>query len=141
MPSSRESSQPRSPALPVDSLPPEPPGKSKNTGVGSLSLLQGIFLTQESNLGFLHYRQIIYQLNYQGRPDPYMTTGKNKTLPIWTFVSQVMSFLFNMLSRFVIAFLPRSKHLLISRLQSLSAVILEPKKINNSIPYHQYLLD
>ena len=58
-----------------------------------------------------------------------MTTGKTIALTIWTFVSKVMSLLFNMLSRFVIAFLPRSKHLLISWLQSLSAVILEPKKI------------
>ena len=68
MPSSRGSSQPRSPALQADSLPPEPPGKPKNTGVGSLSLLQGIFLTQESNWGFLHCRKILYQLSYQGSP-------------------------------------------------------------------------
>ena len=59
---------------------------------------------------------------------PYMTTGKNISLTIWTFVNKVMSLLFNMLSRFEIAFLPRSKHLLISWLQSPSAVILEPKK-------------
>ena len=58
----------------------------------------------------------------------YMTTGKTVTLTMWIFVGKVMSLLFNMLSRFVIAFLPRSKHLLISWLQSLSAVILEPKK-------------
>ena len=57
-----------------------------------------------------------------------MTTGKTIALTIWTFIVKVMSLLFNMLSRFVIAFLPRSKHLLISRLQSPSAVILEPKK-------------
>ena len=60
-----------------------------------------------------------------------MTTGKTVALTIWTFVSKVMSLLFNMLSRLVIAFLPRSKHLLISRLQSPSAVILEPKKIKS----------
>ena len=54
----------------------------------------------------------------------YTTTGKTKALTILTFVSKVMSLLFNMLSRFVIAFLPRSKHLLISWLQSLSTVIL-----------------
>ena len=64
-------------------------------------------------------------------PQPYMTTGKTIALTIWTFVSKVMSLLFNMLSRFVIAFLPRSKHLLISWLQSLSAVILELKKIKS----------
>ena len=58
---------------------------------------------------------------------PYMTTGKTKALTRWTFVSKVMSLLFNMLFRLVITFLPRSKHLLISWLQSPSAVILEPK--------------
>ena len=60
---------------------------------------------------------------------PYMTTGKTTALTIHTFVSKVRSLLFNMQSWFVIAFLPRSKHLLISWLQSLSTVILEPKKI------------
>ena len=59
----------------------------------------------------------------------YMTTRKTIALTRWTFVGKVMSLLFNMLSRLAIAFLPRSKHLLISRLQSPSAVILEPKKI------------
>ena len=61
----------------------------------------------------------------------YMTTGKIIALTIRTFVIKVMSLLFNMLSRFVIAFLPRSKHLLISWLQSPSAVILEPRKIKS----------
>ena len=50
----------------MDSLPDEPQGKPKNTGVGSLSLLQCIFLTHESNQGVLHCRQILYQLSYQG---------------------------------------------------------------------------
>ena len=59
---------------------------------------------------------------------PYMTTGKTIALTIWTFVGKMMFLLFNMLSRLVIAFLPRSKHLLITRLQSLSAVILFIKK-------------
>ena len=58
-----------------------------------------------------------------------MTTGKTVALTIWSFVGKMMSLLFNTLSWFVIAFLPRSKRLLISWLQSLSAVILEPKKI------------
>ena len=62
---------------------------------------------------------------------PYMTTGKNIALTRWTFVGKVMSLLFNMLSRLVITFLPRSKHLLISWLQSPSAVILEPQKIKS----------
>ena len=59
---------------------------------------------------------------------PYMTTGKTIALTRWTFVGKVMSLLFNMLSRLVITFLPRSKHLLISWLQLPSAVILEPTK-------------
>ena len=62
---------------------------------------------------------------------PYLTTGKTIALTRWTFVGKVMSMLFNRLSFLVIAFLPRSKHLLISGLQSQSAVILEPKKINS----------
>ena len=57
---------------------------------------------------------------------PYMITGKTIALIKWTFVDKVMSLLFNMLSRLVITFLPRSKHLLVSWLQSPSAVILEP---------------
>ena len=60
---------------------------------------------------------------------PYMTTGKTVALTRQTFVGKVVSLLFNMLSRLVIAFLPRSKRLLISWLQSPSAVILEPRKI------------
>jgi len=62
---------------------------------------------------------------------PYMTTGKTIALTTWTFVGKVMSFLFNMLSRLIITFLLRSKRLLISWLQSPSAVILEPKKIKS----------
>ena len=61
--------------------------------------------------------------------NPYMTTGKTIALTRCTFVSKVMSLLFNMLSRLVIAFLPRNKHLLISWRQSPYAVILEPPKI------------
>ena len=62
---------------------------------------------------------------------PYMTTGKARALTRQTFVGKVMSLLFNMLSRLVITFLPRSKHLLFSWLQSPSAVILEPKKMKS----------
>ena len=62
---------------------------------------------------------------------PYMTTGKTIALTRWTFVDKVMSLLFNMLSRLVITLLPRSKRLLISWLQSPSAVILEPKKVKS----------
>ena len=71
VPFSRGSSQPRdqTQVLQVDSLPGEPERKPKNTGVDSLSLLQGIFLTQELNQGLLHCRQILYQLRYQGSLD------------------------------------------------------------------------
>ena len=72
-----------------------------------------------------HSAFFIVQLSH-----PYMTTGKAIALTRQTFVDKVMSLLFNMLSRLVITFLPRSKHLLISWLQSPSAVILEPRKIN-----------
>ena len=73
-----------------------------------------------------HSAFFIVQLSH-----PYMTTGKTIALTRWTFVDKLMSLLFNMLSRLVIAFLPRSKRLLISWLQSPSAVILEPKKIKS----------
>ena len=63
--------------------------------------------------------------------NPYMTTGKIIVLTRWNFVGKVMSLLFNMLSRLVIIFLPRSNHLLMSLLQSPSAVILEPQKIKS----------
>ena len=68
------------------------------------------------------------QLSY-----PYMTTGKTIGLTIWTFVGKVMSLLFNMLSKLAIAFLPRCKCLLISWLQSLPAVILEPRKMKSAM--------
>ena len=71
----------------------------------------------------LHSAFFIIQLSH-----PYMTTGKTKALTRWTFVGKVMSLLLNMLSRLVIIFLPRSKQLLISWLQSPSVVILEPQK-------------
>ena len=66
------------------------------------------------------------------RSHPYMTTGKTIALTRWTFVRKVMLLLFNMLSRLVITFLPKSKRLLISGLQSPSAVILEPRKIKSA---------
>ena len=63
---------------------------------------------------------------------PYMTTGKTVALSRWTFFGKVTSLLFHMLSKWIIAFLPRSKHLLLSWLQSPSAVILEPSKIKSA---------
>ena len=74
--------EPRSPTLQADSLPSEPSGKPKNTGVGSLSLLQGNLLTQELNRGLLHCRWIPYKLNYQGSPllhTSYIPKGKPTT--------------------------------------------------------------
>ena len=69
------------------------------------------------------------RLSLHSNSHPYMTTGKTIALTRWTFVGKVMSLLFNMISRLVITFLQRSKRLLISWLQSPSAVILEPPKI------------
>ena len=72
-----------------------------------------------------------FSTQLSSQSNSHMTTGKTIALTRWTFVGKVMSLLFNMLSRLVITFLPRSKHLLISWLQSPSAVILEPKKIKS----------
>ena len=87
---------------------------------------------------FRHSALFTVQLSH-----PYMTTGKTIALTRWTFVGKVMSLLFNMLSRLVITFLPRSKCLLISWLQSPSAVNLEPPKIKSvtvSIVFHQFAM-
>ena len=90
---------------------------------GTLKSLQH----HSSKASILHHSAFfIVQLSH-----PYMTTGKMIALTSRTFVDKVMSLLFNMLSRLVITFLPRSKHLLISWLQSPSAVILEPPKIKS----------
>ena len=95
----------------------------------------GLFAVQGTLKSLLYYHSskasilwlsafFIVQLSH-----PYMTTGKTIALTRWPFIDKVMSLLFNMLSRLVITFLPRSKHLFISWLQSPSAVILEPPKI------------
>ena len=73
----------------------------------------------------------LLSIPYGPTSHPYITTGKTIALARWTFAGKVMSLLFNMVSRFVIVFLQRSKHLLILWLQSPSAVILEPKKIKS----------
>ena len=75
--------EPRSPALQGDSLPAKPQGKAKNTGVGSLSLLQWIFSTQESNQGVLHCRRILYQLSYQGTPIFIFSSFFSVCLGLW----------------------------------------------------------
>ena len=89
--------------------------------------LKSLFQHHSSKASILrHPAFLIVQLSH-----PHMTTGKAMALTRWTFVGKVMSLLFSVLSRLVIAFLLRSKHLLISWLQSPSAVILEPKKIKS----------
>ena len=80
VPFCRGSSQPRPPALQTDALQAEPPGKPKNTGVGNLSLLQGIFPNQESNQCLLYCRWILYQLSHQG-----ITTNCGKFLKRWEY--------------------------------------------------------
>ena len=84
--------------------------------------LKSLLQHHSSKASILQYSAFfIVQLSH-----PHMTTGKSIALTRWTFVGKVMSLLFNMLSRLIITFLPRSKRLLISWLQSPSAVILEP---------------
>ena len=88
--------------------------------------LKSLLQHQSSKALILHRSTFMIQLSHL-----YMTSGKTIALTRQTFVGKVMSLLFNMLSRLVISFLPRSKHLLISWLQSPSAVILEPQKIKS----------
>ena len=85
-----------------------------------------------SNTTVQKHQFFFAQLSLYPTLTPYMTTGKTIALTRWTFVGKVMSLLFNMLSRLVITFLPRIKHLLISWLLSPSAVILEPPKIKSA---------
>ena len=90
--------------------------------------LKSLLQHRSSRISVLrHSALFIVQLSHS-----YMTTGKNIALTKRTFVGKVMSLLFNMMSRVVIAFLPKSKHLLITWLQSPSAVILEPRKIKSA---------
>ena len=94
--------------------------------------LKSLFQYHSSKPSILqHSAFFIVQLS-----QPYMTTGKTIALIRWTVVGKVMSLLFNTLSRLVIAFLPRSKCLLISWVQSPSAVILEPRKIKSEHCFH-----
>ena len=94
--------------------------------------LKSLLQHHSSKASILQYLAFfIVQLSH-----PYMTTRKTRALARWNFVGKVMSLLFNMLFRLIIAFLPRSKRLLISWLQSPSAVILEPKKKEVSHCFH-----
>ena len=88
--------------------------------------MKSLLQNHSSKASILHSAFFIVQLSH-----PYMTTGKTIALTRWTFIGKVMSLLLNMLSRLVITFLPRSQRLLISWLQSPSAVILEPRKIKS----------
>ena len=97
-----------------------------------LTAVQGIlesFLQHHSSEASIFRRSTFFIVQPS---HPYMTTGKTIALTRWTFVGKVMSLLFNKLSRLVIAFHPRSEHLLISWLQSPSTVILEPQKIKSA---------
>ena len=85
-------------------------------------------LQHHSSKASIHWHSAFFMVQLS---HPYMTIGKTIALTRWTFASKIMSLLFNTLNRFVVAFLPRSKHLLISWLQSPLAVILEPKKIKS----------
>ena len=88
---------PRSPTLQADSLPAESSGKPKNTGVSSLSLLQWIFQTQESNQGLLYGRQIRYELSYQGSPNVNLIkqTNRDACSYVKTMNSIILSFKVN----------------------------------------------
>ena len=98
-------------------------------------IFKSLLQHQSSKASILwHSAFFIVQLSH-----PYMTTGKTIALTRWTFLGKVMSLLFNMLSRLVITFLTRSKRLLISWLQSPSAVILEPKKSLSLFPLFPHL--
>ena len=90
--------------------------------------LKSLLQHHSSKASILQHSAFMIQLSH-----PYMPTGKTIALTRWTFVDRVMSLLFNMLSRLIITFLPRSKCLLISWLQSPSALILEPKKISQPL--------
>ena len=89
--------------------------------------LKSLLQYHSSKASILHSAFFIVQHSH-----PYMTTGETIVLIRWTFVDKAMSLLFNMLSMLIITFLPRSRHLLISLLQSPSAVILEPPKIKSA---------
>ena len=98
--------------------------------------LKSLFQHNSSKASILQHSAFsIVQQSY-----PYITTGKAIALARWTFVGKVMSLLFDMLSTLVITFLPRSKRLLISWLQSPSAVILEPKKIKSVTVSHLFAM-
>ena len=113
--------------LPMNTQDWSPLGWTGWISLQSKGLFKSLLQHHSSKASILQYSAFfIAQLSH-----PYMTTGKTIALTRWTFIGKVMSLLFNMLSRLVITFLSRSKHLWISWLQSPSAVILEPQKIKS----------
>ena len=90
-------------------------------------MVKHLLVVQETRVQSLGWKDALEMASFH-MPHPYMTTGKTIVLTRWTFVGKVMPVLFNMLSRLLLTVLPRSKRLLISWLQSPSAVILEPQK-------------
>ena len=92
--------------------------------IAAQGTLKSLLWHHDLKVSVLQHSDFVVQLSH-----PYMNTGKTIALTTWTFVGKVMSLLFNILSRFAIAFLPKSKCLLIAWLESPSTVILEPKKI------------
>ena len=116
------------PVLPMNTQDWSPLGWTGWTSLQSQGTLKSLLQHHSSKTSILWCSAFfIVQLSH-----PYMTTAKTIALTRWTFVGKVMSLLFNMLSRLVITFLPRSNCLLISWLQSPSAVVLEPKKIKSA---------
>ena len=109
----------------------EHPGQSPLGWTGCISLQSKGLSRVFSNMTIQKHKFFNAQLSLVQLSHPYMTTRKTIDLTRWNFVGKVMSLLFNMLSRLVITFLPRSKHLLISWRQSPSAMILEPPKIKS----------
>ena len=113
--------------LPMNTQDRSPLGLTSLFSLLSKGLSKSLLQRYSSKASILwHSAFFMVQLSH-----PYVTTGKTVALTIWTFFSKVMSLLFNMLSRLVIAFLPRNTRLLISWLLSPSAVILEPPKIKS----------
>ena len=112
---------------PHESQHTRPPCASPTPGVGVQGTLRSLLQHHSSKVSIL-WQSAFFTVQLS---NSYMTTGKTIALTRQIFVGKVMSLLLNMLSRLVITFLPRNKHLLISWLQSLSAVILEPQKIKS----------
>ena len=128
----------------MDPLPAEPQGKPKNTGVGSLSLLQWIFLNQELNWGRLHCRQILYQLSYQGSLFKYYFEIKLLKYKNWLFTKKTkhfsfLFFLFKIYFQKIYLFLHINKHFQILLLHSgekSDSKIKYESRLQRQIPYN-----